>query len=543
MTKKQVVMAFAAMVVTVLIAVLVNCGGGGGGSSSGATTGTIVGKVSNNTTGAPLANASVSDGTASTTTGADGSYSLGSVSPSGSKVVTITADNYAYASKVTSVTAGNTTRVDVSLVPVAATHLVSSMATGQTLTVPGSTGQVVLPANSLATSSGAAPAMPLTARLTPIDPSSNPQIMPGNFTTSAGTQIESLGAMEVNFTDNSGAQLNLASGQSAVIRIPVAAASQGSAPATMPAFFYNNTTGQWVQEGTLTLAGTAPNLYYEGTVTHFSYWNADQVYDTTCITGRVVNSSGAPVSNARVEAQGRDYTGTSQAFTAADGTFTIQVKANSQVIVTASTSDALSNSEVVFTGAAGSTCTAMSADLTLGAIIGSAGSGSAKIRLTWGTEPGDLDSHLTGPDSVTAGTRFHVYFSNDGSLTANPFAALDVDDVTSYGPEVITISRFTSGTYRYSVHHFSGTGTIYSSPARVELTLNGSTTIYTPPAPGGTAIGADTVWQVFELVVDGSGNVTVTPLNTYVLGVSAGAVTAPGLNGMAKKPAITSWNW
>ena len=536
-------MTFVAMAVVVLVAVLVNCSGGGGGSSSSATTGTIVGKVSNNATGLALANASVSDGAASTTTGADGSYTLGSVSPSGSKVVTITASNYAYASKVTSVTAGNTTRVDVSLVPVAASHTVSSMATEQTLTVPGSTGRVVLPANSLVTGSGAAPSMPLTANLTPIDPSSNPQIMPGNFTTSAGTQIESLGAMEVNFTDNSGAQLNLASGQSAVIRIPVAATNQGTAPATMPAFFYNNTTGQWVQEGTLTLAGSAPNQYYEGTVTHFSYWNADQVYDTTCITGRVVNSSGAPVSNARVEAQGRDYTGTSQAFTAADGTFTILVKANSQVIVTASTSDALSNSEVVFTGDAGSTCTPMSSDLTLGAVFGSAGSGSAKIRLTWGTAPNDLDSHLTGPDSVTAGTRFHVYFSSDGSLALNPFAALDVDDTSSYGPEVITISRFTAGTYRYSVHHYSGTGNIYTSPARVELTLNGSTTIYTPPAPGGTAIGDNTVWQVFELVVDGSGNVTITPLNTYVLSVSAGAVTAPGLNSKAKKPAITSWNW
>jgi hypothetical protein len=56
-------------------------------------------------------------------------------------------------------------------------------------------------------------------------------------------------------------------------------------------------------------------------------------------------------------------------------------------------------------------------------------------------------------------------------------------------------------------------------------------------------LGVDTVWQVFELVVDGTGNVTVTALNTYVLNVSAGAVTAPGFNVMAKKKAFTSWNW
>ena len=74
-----------------------------------------------------------------------------------------------------------------------------------------------------------------------------------------------------------------------------------------------------MQEGTLTLGGTAPNQYYEGTVAHFSYWNADQVYNTTCITGRVVHASDNPVANARVEAQGRDYIGTSEVYTASDG--------------------------------------------------------------------------------------------------------------------------------------------------------------------------------------------------------------------------------
>jgi hypothetical protein len=259
-----------------------------------------------------------------------------------------------------------------------------------------------------------------------------------------------------------------------------------------------------------------------------------------------VNSSGAATAGARVEAQGRDYNGTSTAYTAADGTFTLQVKSNSTVIVTASTSDALSNSEIVSTGAAGSTCTAIFTDLTLGAVIGSSGSGSAKIRLTWGTDPSDLDSHLTGPDSLTAGTRFHVYFSNRGNLTGNPFAELDVDDTSSFGPEVITIGKFIAGTYRYSVHHFSsfsGTGDFRTSPARVELTLNGSTTIYTPPAPGATVLGPKSVWQVFELVVDASGNVTITPLNTYIPPtVIDSAVTAPALKGAAK-PAIADWVW
>ena len=401
-----------------VVALLSACSGGGGDSGTPSSpppppaTGTITGKVSDNMTGGAIAGATVTDGTVTATTAADGTYTLSSAPVASRKVLTISANNYAFSSKICAVTTGSTSRVDVALQPVAAAITVSSLSSPQTLTVPNSPAQVALQANSLVTSSGAAPSMPVTANITPIDPSSNPQLMPGNFTTSAGGPIESYGAMEVSFKASNGASLNLVSGSTAVIRIPVPAAYQsGTPPATMPAFFYNATTGMWVQEGTLTLGGTAPNQYYEGTVTHFSYWNADQIYNTTCITGRVVDSSGNPVANARVEAQGRDYIGTSEAYTASNGTFTVNVKANSTVIVTAITSTSLSNSEVVTTGAAGGACTALPTGLTLG-VTGGAGTGTAKVRLTWGTDPSDLDSHLTGPDaSNPSGPRFHVYYS------------------------------------------------------------------------------------------------------------------------------------
>jgi hypothetical protein len=543
--KKRMLMVvvFAVLVASLFAMALVSCSSSSSDSPPppSVTTGKIIGKVSNSGSGAAISGAAVTDGTASTTTAADGTYTLDNLAATSRKVLTISAANFAFTSKITAVNAGVTSRVDVSLLPVTYAPTLSTQTSGTTLTVPGSSAQVELAANSLVTASGGAPAFPVTANITPLDPSSNPQLMPGDFTVSSGVLIESFGAMEVSFKDSTGAALNLASGSTSTIRIPVAAAT--TAPlATMDMYYFNTTTGLWVKEGTLTLGGTAPNQYYEGSVTHFTYWNADMAYSTTCITGRVVNSAGTPVANARVETQGRDYVGTATAYTGADGTFTILAKANSEVIVSASTSDTLSNSVVVFTGAAGSVCTALPGDLTLGAVIGSAGSGSAKIKLTWGLDPSDLDSHLTGPDAATPGTRFHVYYSSQGSQTVSPFAELDVDDTSSFGPEVITISRFTAGTYRYSVHHYSGLGTIYTSPARVELTLNGSTTVYTPPAAGSDTIGVDSVWQVFELVIDASGNATVNTLNTYVLNVPASAVTAPVFKG-APKPAVHGGNW
>lgn len=125
------------------------------------------------------------------------------------------------------------------------------------------------------------------------------------------------------------------------------------------------------------------------------------------------------------------------------------------------------------------------------------------IVLTWGANPRDLDSHLTGPDGN--GGRFHVYFGNSGTLAAPPFAQLDVDDTNGFGPETITISQtLTGGLYRYSVHHWSGTQSIATSGALVRV-YQGPTLLaqFTPPNQAGV------IWTVFEMI-----NGAITPVNT-----------------------------
>jgi hypothetical protein len=62
------------------------------------------------------------------------------------------------------------------------------------------------------------------------------------------------------------------------------------------------------------------------------------------------------------------------------------------------------------------------------------GEGEIRIILTWGENPADLDSHLIAPNPD--GCRFHCYYANK----IIPGANLDRDDVTSYGPETITIT-------------------------------------------------------------------------------------------------------
>jgi hypothetical protein len=127
----------------------------------------------------------------------------------------------------------------------------------------------------------------------------------------------------------------------------------------------------------------------------------------------------------------------------------------------------------------------------------SAAAGTIRIVLTWGAEPADLDAHLTGPSSD--GGRFHVYYSSRGSLTGPPFAVLDVDDISSFGPETITIQQQSGGIYRYSVHDYTNRSTASSTAlgaSGATVTVYGlglfPSTFYVPNQPGN-------LWTVFEI--------------------------------------------
>lgn len=92
-----------------------------------------------------------------------------------------------------------------------------------------------------------------------------------------------------------------------------------------------------------------------------------------------------------------------------------------------------------------------------------AAAGEVRIVLTWGQNPSDLDSHLYTPSGA------HIYYASRGSLTGDPYANLDLDDVTSFGPETITIAQRQDGEYSYKVYHFAGSGSLATSGATVKV--------------------------------------------------------------------------
>lgn len=128
-----------------------------------------------------------------------------------------------------------------------------------------------------------------------------------------------------------------------------------------------------------------------------------------------------------------------------------------------------------------------------------------RIVLRWGRSPSDLDSHYNA-----IGESDHVYYSNKTGSTAN----LDVDDTSSYGPETITVTKFSSLTsgFVYSVHDYSNRNSSSSSA----LSNSGAcVTVYhgdNSPVIFYVPVGyVGTVWNVFR--VDDSGNIEA--LNTF----------------------------
>lgn len=156
--------------------------------------------------------------------------------------------------------------------------------------------EISIPAGALVGPRGEPVSGPVRAAVATLNPARQP--LPGDYTAirSDGrlASLVSYGAVDVQFTDSAGRELNLRRGASADIRIPVPPSQERSARPTLPMWSYDAEKGRWIEEGEAVLERTADGLVYAGRTRHFSTinidfpgWDSTNFSNITCLQVKV----------------------------------------------------------------------------------------------------------------------------------------------------------------------------------------------------------------------------------------------------------------
>ncbi len=536
------------------------CGGGdGGGGGGGSTTacgtetqGCIAGNVVDAGTGLwsslyPAVTLSVNGGPA-VTANADGWFFTKEIAQGASIPVCFSAANYVTRCRNIAVTGGQTLQITpTQLMPMTAGDTKDTSAAATFTDLGTTSANVVTAPGDFCDASGTAVAGNVTCHITPLDvsarqaavPANNLSLAPGSFTGSQAdgstVQLVSGGMMDIYCTDDAtGARLQVCAGKTPNVQIPIydtACADNTKYPSPMQSWGFNEATGKWdpVANFNKTCGGSVTNSYYTGTITHLSYWNADKVMESTCVTGKVTSDGTAAVQGARVSCTGTDYNGESETYTGADGTFCALVMTGGAYACVAQKGAFVSDPIV---GTASATAAQCGGEGCTDIGIFTLKDPLMRTVLTWGVSPSDLDSHFASSgDDIYFGNKDINPHGNDllvgkGTLSGAPFIELDVDDTSSYGPEVTTVvPGVVASTYRFCVHNYSGqsSGPIEASGATVNVISTAFNKAYAVPTsnPG----NAD-VWRVYQVVINTDNTMSFTDLNDYVSSEGVGVAAA-----------------
>ncbi|TMI94703.1 MAG: carboxypeptidase regulatory-like domain-containing protein [Bacteroidetes bacterium] len=279
--------------------------------TTGGTTGTIVnstpiqgnvtGKIIDNNNNA-VAGATVKAGNNTTTTDSRGLFRFNNIQlDKYSAVITVEKTGFFKGYRVFSASANNTNFIKLKLVPKTLIGSIDAIA-GGSVSLPDNS-KITLPASGVVVRSNSqsySGSVKVYAAV--IDPTSADisQIVPGSFQgTDANNYrviLTSFGMLAVELEGNSGEQLQIATGKTAKLRFTIPSSLRSTAPATIPLWSVDETTGLWKQEG----SATKGMDYYEGDVSHFSFWNCDVSSQTVFLEMTIVTAEG-PLSHVQVK--------------------------------------------------------------------------------------------------------------------------------------------------------------------------------------------------------------------------------------------------
>ena len=252
--------------------------------------------------GMPVVGANEKAGLSNTTTDKNGMFKItNAVFSTTETFVTVTKPGYFKGSRTFFSRDKSNNYLKIQLLRKAISGRISSSAGGD-VEVRGGGGNVHFEANSFVTAAGSNYLGTVLVATQYLDPTLDgvSDQMPGDLrgTNTAGNVVglKSYGMIAVELLDENGQTLQLKSGLPATLQINIPASKTTTAPATIPLWYFNDTTGLWKQEGVATKVGTQ----YEGTVAHFSFWNCDDPFVYVKLKARFINNAGLPIATAKV---------------------------------------------------------------------------------------------------------------------------------------------------------------------------------------------------------------------------------------------------
>lgn len=252
----------------------------------------------------------------------------------------------------------------IKLIPKSSAGTISA-ASGGAVTLPNGL-KITLPANAVVTAAtNTAYTGTITVNASWIDPTATDLglTMPGDLrglrTNGAVQTLTTFGMAAVELTGAGGEKLQIASGKTARLTVPLPSAIQASAPTSIPLWHFNETTGLWEEEGTATKNGNQ----YEGEVSHFSFWNCDVPANFVQFNVTVIDANNNPIRQAMVKISrvGNPYD-YRIGFTDTLGYVSGAIPANSSLVVEVFTSNSCG------TAAASQNITTTTSDISLGNI-------------------------------------------------------------------------------------------------------------------------------------------------------------------------------
>ena len=253
--------------------------------------------------GLPVKDAAVTSGTSAATTDVDGVFKFTNIQLSSRfGFVKVAKQGYFTGSRSILTNAGSSNFVTINLLARASKGSFSASAGGVIVVQTGDT-VIFDPASLVTASSGAVYSGTVhvyAAYLDPTDPNLSKQ-MPGDLRgigkDGKETGLQTYGMMVVEMDGDGGEKLQISPGKQAYITMAIPPSLRASAPSSMPLWYFNDTTGRWIEEGIATRK--KDNLC--GNTNHFSFWNFDAPYPLTNFKVYIKDQHGNPVAYTQIK--------------------------------------------------------------------------------------------------------------------------------------------------------------------------------------------------------------------------------------------------